>query len=272
MLKSFAPYARNMRSAEGTAWGETGHIEIKGGSTIHMIEMLTNITDPTKLKRVWLEIGGTPVVQYTGAQLVMLDAYKKMPVVAGKYVIPFSDVIYRSREGVTSGKLPTYAGEEIFLHYELGTGTGTPNVKGRYWLTDGERRVFTPKVYSSTFDASTSGVNDLIWKNGKATRRLRRIHFKSDKIKSIKVFRDSRLIHEIEKTRNAEDIERFSNSELAPQAGYFHFDPTLFGFGWDGLFSTHGQELKFELDMLEAESVPMFVEMLEQTAPLNVDA
>jgi hypothetical protein len=251
------------------AWNETGHIEIKGGSTLHMIELQTNITDPTKIKRVWLEIGGQPIVQYTGPQLVMLDAFKNMPAVAGKYVLPFSDLLYRTREGVTSGKLPTYASEEIFLYIELGSGTGAIQLKGRYWLTDGTRRVFTPKTYSTTFDASTSGINDLIWKNGKASRRIRRIHFKSTKINKIKVFRDNRLIHEIEKTVNKEDLARYG--KLAPQTGYFHFDPTLFGFGWDGLFSTHGGELKFELDMSAAESVPMLVEMLEQTAPLNAE-
>lgn len=266
-LTNFSPYSRSMRSAEGIAWEETGHIEIKGGSTLHMIELQTNIVDPTLIKRVWLEIGGTPVVQYTGAQLAMLDAFKGLPSVAGKYVIPFSDLIYRSREGVTSGKLPTYAGEEIFLYIELGAGAGAITVKGRYWMTDGERRIFTPKTYSTTFDASTTGVNDLIWKNGSPTRRIRRIHFKSTNINKIKVFRDSRLIHEIEKTANTEDLARYG--DLTSQAGYLHFDPTLFGFGWDGLFSTHGGELKFELDMAVAESVPMLVEMLEQTAPLN---
>ncbi|MGL1956284.1 MAG: major capsid protein P2 [Colwellia sp.] len=267
-LNTFAPYSRNMRSAEGIAWNETGHIEIKGGSTLHMIELQTNITDASKIKRVWLEIGGTPIVQFTGKQLAMLDAFKGLPAVAGKFVIPFSDLIYRSREGVTSGKLPTYASEEIYLYIELGDGTGSISVKGRYWMTDGERRIFTPKTYSTTFDASASGVNDFIWKNGNATRRVRRIHFKSESINKIKVFRDSRLIHEIEKTTNKEDLARYG--DLTPQAGYFHFDPTLFGFGWDGLFSTHGGELKFELDMAVAESVPMFVEMLEQTAPLQV--
>lgn len=269
MLRQFAPYARDMRSAEGTAWNETGHIEIKGGSTLHAIELITNITDPTLFKRVWLEIGGQTKVQFTGAQLAMLDSYKGMPAVAGKYVIPFSDVIYRTREGVTSGQLPTYAEEEIFLYYELGSGTGAISLKGRYWLTDGQRRVFEPKVYSSTYDASSTGVNDLIWKNGKTTRRLRRIHFKSDNINKIKIYRDNRLIHELDATRNKEDLERYG--DLNPQTGYFHFDPTLFGFGWDGLFSTHGGELKFELDMAAAESVPMLVEMLEQVAPLNVE-
>jgi len=66
-LSNFAPYSRSMRSAEGIAWDETGHIEIKGGSTLHMIELQTNITDSTLIKRVWLEIGGTPIVQFTGA-------------------------------------------------------------------------------------------------------------------------------------------------------------------------------------------------------------
>ena len=82
------------------------------------------------------------------------------------------------------------------------------------------------------------------------------------------MYRDSRLIQEIDATQNAEDLARYG--VLKPQSGYFHFDPTLFGFGWDGLFSTHGQELKFELDMSQAESVPMLVETLEQTAPLTV--
>ena len=269
MLQPFAPYSRKMRSVEGLAWDETAHIEIKGGSTLHMIELQTNITDASLIKRVWLEIGGKPIVQYTGAQLVMLDSFKGLPAVSGKYVIPFSDVIYRTREGVTSGKLPTYASEEIFLYIELGSGTGTPSLKGRYWMTNGERRVFTPNVYSTSFDASTDGVNDLIWKNGNPKRRIRRIHFKSTAINSIKIYRNSRLIHELEKTTNAEDLARYG--DLTSQAGYFHFDPTLFGFGWDGLFSTHGEELKFEIDMASAESIPMFVEMLEQTAPLKLD-
>ncbi|MCG7544084.1 major capsid protein P2 [Pseudoalteromonas sp. MM17-2] len=276
-LQRFNPLWRKMRSAEGVAAGQVGHIEIVGGSTIHEIELATNITNPAHLKKVTLEIDGVAVVSYTGQWLKDKETYANRFKQPGRYKIRFSDLTYRSREGVRSGELVTFSHEQIFLKIEVDSAfvdaEGAPKpvtINGRTAVTAGQAvRHFMPRVYETTFDASASGINDLIWKNGGPNRKIRRIHFRTADLGKINIYRDARLIHEETKADADFDIKE---NGLMPIEGVYTFDPTKQGFGWDGLFGTHGQELKFELDMANAGSVRMLVEMMEQVAPLNAQA
>jgi len=273
LLNRYSPLSRDTRSAVGMGWGEKGHIEIVPGATIQSIELITDITAKTKIKRVSLDLNGSEIVALTGSDLKMLEAYKDAAGEDGRYVINFADMLYRTKNGIRSGELVTLPTDEINLFVELeadATGSApAPTIRGRTWVTAAQpARYFIPKIYSTNYDASASGDNDLIWKNGSIQRFIRRIHFKTGTISRLAIWRDQKKVHDLRDADNKFDLKR---NKLVPQTNYFHFDPTQLGLGLDGLFPTFArEELKFVLNKTSAGSVPMLVEMLEQVQALPV--
>jgi hypothetical protein len=271
LINRYQPLSRDTLSPVGMGWGQRGHIEIQAGMTIQSIELITDITDAAKIKKITLELNGDPIVQLTGADVLMMQAFKKCFVEAGRYVIDFADKKYRTKNGIRSGELVTLPTDEVLLFVELADDENNPAfaIRARTWITAAQSvRYFIPRIYSTTYDASTSGDNDLVWKNGNMNRFIRRLHLKAADIKRFTVYRDDTKRHDV---RDVDNIFDLKTNDLAPQAGYFHFDPTQLGLGIDGLFPTYAQkELKFVLNKTDAGAVPLLVEMLEQVRALPV--
>lgn len=88
---------------------------------------------------------------------------------------------------------------------------------------------------------------------------INRIVFESDKIDSLKIERDNRVIFERTKAEN-EDIQ--SNGVRTPQSGYFVYDPTEEGYGSEPLVTANVQDLRIILTMSGADQVPVNVEYI----------
>ncbi|QYK03132.1 major capsid protein P2 [Shewanella psychrotolerans] len=271
LMNRYAPLSRDTLSPVGMGWGQKGHLQIQAGMTIQSIELITDITDASKVKRVSLELNGEEIVALTGAEIVMIQAFKKTFAEAGRYIIDFADKKYRTKNGIRSGELVTLPTDEVNLFVELVDDVDGPSfsIRGRTWVTPAQpQRYFVPRIYGSTYDAAMSGDNDLIWKNGNMNRFIRRVHFKAADINRVQIWRDDTKRHDLRAVDNNYDLKA---NDLAPQAGYFHFDPTQLGLGLDGLFPTFANtQLKFVLTKAASGAVPMLVEMLEQVRPLPV--
>ncbi|WP_417448421.1 hypothetical protein, partial [Idiomarina abyssalis] len=94
----------------------------------------------------------------------------------------------------------------------------------------------------------------------------RRMHFMSDQIHSLQIYRDFVKVHD--SIRALEDMRAKRNRRFW-QAGCYHFDPIMRGFYIDELFPTaHGSELKFTVKTNQpVGSIPIIVESVLVVRP-----
>ncbi|MBY6095130.1 major capsid protein P2 [Ferrimonas balearica] len=270
LLSRHQPLCRDTRSAVGCAPNGTGTIELQVGPTYQSIEIITNNIPKTKVK-FRLELNGEPIVVVSGSDLVMRQNYKGNHVEDGRYIIDFACPNYRTKNGIRSGELVTLDTDILTLYIELADVVDGWSIRGRAWITAAQpARYFVPKIFSLNYDAMASGDNDYIWPNRSQTRFIRRLHFKASNIEKLTMYRDDTKRHEVRAADNNFDLTLHG---LAPQSGYFHFDPGQLGFGLDGLLPTAAaKELKFVLNKAAPGTVPVLVEMLEQVAQIPTAA
>ncbi|MCG9578808.1 major capsid protein P2 [Vibrio tubiashii] len=85
-----------LNSMVGAAWGQKGTLPIPNGPTYHELELETNAD-----------------------ALLMLERYKRRDPTSGHYIIPFSDVVARTKNGGRYTGLVTELGDNIHLEIQF---------------------------------------------------------------------------------------------------------------------------------------------------------
>lgn len=265
----YAPKPKDLAGWSGVAANTPAHVDITTGPTIQRLEFITNYTDVAKIPKIRLELNGTDIVSLTGEELKsVMNGYIGLESEAGRFIIDFAAMECRTQAGVRAGELVTLPSDKLTLHVEFGEVVGTaPTIRSRMFVTPAQavRRIL-PRLYSTIYDASSSGDNDWFYRNGSVNRFIRRMHMRSADLTYLKIERDGKNEFEATAADNAFDLGRYKRN---PLAGVYTFDPVAHGFGLEGLFPTHGNELKFILRMANAGSVPVVIEEIEQKATLN---
>lgn len=257
-----------LNSMTGAKWGEKGSLQIPVGPTYEEIIVDTNAR-ANELERVSITLNGDEIYILSGSELVMLEKYKQRPQTNGLFIIPFSDITARTKNGVRYTGLVTELGDNITLDIQFKAKASGDDLSIQCWAYTSERqpmRVVVPKIRKQTMQASAQGENEFTSLVASPTLVVRRMHFQHADINKLKVYRDFVKEHEV--TRHIATMNAARN-ERTWQAGYFHFDPIVRGFSIEELFPTvHASELKFTLDVATvAGSIPILVESVEVVRP-----
>ncbi|WP_045392490.1 major capsid protein P2 [Vibrio rotiferianus] len=255
----------------GIGYGQKSTVVLPVGPTYEEIHLRTNLS-AGMIKRVSISLNAEEIYILTGAQLLMLEAYKKQPAKTGYFTIPFADIVGKTKNGIRATGLVTEVGDNIILEVEVGSPSdlsSAPAIDLSAWAVVSEpqmARVLTPKIRPETMQATSGGENEFLNLNSGATKLIRRMHFISDKVTDLKIERDFKKVFECDKDY-AEYLA--GRHERAPQNGYFHFDPIQRGFFLQDLFKTaHSSQLKFTVTTTQPiGSLPILVESVEVERP-----
>lgn len=265
---------REMKSFDGIGWGQTAQVKVPGGPMYHELQLNTNAT-AADIPLVELYVNGDPRVSITGAQMVMLENYQKHYVEAGKFIVPLACLFGRSLEGQALSGLNTSPSDNLIIKVHFGAGAGELSLSGVAWVSETPANSpiarYVPRIVSLGYAAGQSGrnINDTLRDGLARGAMVRRIHFDGrgtgaqDLITELRIRRDRRV--EYEQT-NADNRYQLKRRGLAPQDGFYHFDPVQSGFIRSEMFSLAGETLAFEVTTTAAGNFPVLIEAVEPQA------
>lgn len=256
---------RKLKAFSGVVTGETATLDIKGGATLHEIHLETSLT-AAQMTLVTVNLNGDPIYSLTGADLVMLERYRKRYETSGLFVINFSDIVNASMESRNISALVTFPTDNISVEVKIASGiVGTITLKASAEVSASQaERKFIPRKYRTSLKPGQTTENT--WDSLTQGPAVQRIHFYGD-LTRVKWVKDNLTVWEREDDRNAAQLKRM---DRAPQAGYFHFDAIESDFGIADLFQTIVAEtLVCEYDLTTVQTVPVIVEAIQRVAPIN---
>ncbi len=257
-----------LNSMVGAAWGQKGTLVIPNGPTYHELILETN-AEAKDIERLSITLNSEEIYVLTGAEVLMLERYKQRAHTQGHFVIPFSDIVARTKNGVRYTGLVTELSDNIHLDVQFANKeSGEPlSIQVHAWVSGSQAmRVLVPMIKRETMAANAKGVNEFTNLISSPLISIRRMHFTHDKIQKLEIERD--FVREYEANKFIADANAKRN-ERTPQAGYFHFDPIVRGFSIEELFPTvHSSSLKFSVTTEDVPgSIPILVESVKVTRP-----
>ena len=265
-VNGYKPTPLELNSFQGVGKNQRASLPVTTGATFQMIELVTNITDPTQITRVEVELNGQIIYSVTGSDMkTLFEAYLKRSRAAGRYVINFFNPEAKTLTSTMLGELVTLPSDSMTVYVTFGeTGATAPTLRARALVTRSQGvRWFIPKTYSINIDASVAGENNFNWPNRSSSLFIRRLHFMSGNISRLKVFRDDLRVFDAQAADNAADLAE--GGDNAPVANVFHFDPGHIGYQLEGAFPTiASKELKFTYETNAAGGIRVVCETLEQ--------
>ena len=258
-----------LNSFTGTGYGEKATLTIPIGPTYDEIFLETNLS-AAQLRRVTISLNADEIIVLDGELIKKIEAYKGLAQTDGFFTIPLADISAKTKNGVRYTGLVTEAGDNITLEVEIADSAqdNAPAIKLQAWATVSARqpaRVVIPQIKKQTMQASSTENEFLDLVSG-PLHLVRRMHFMSDQIHSLQIYRDFVKVHD--SSRALEDMRAKRNRRFW-QAGCYHFDPIMRGFYIDELFPTaHGSELKFTVKTNKpVGSIPIIVESVLVVRP-----
>lgn len=256
---------RKLKAFVGVVAGEKASLDIKGGATIHEIRLRTNLT-AAQMESVVVNLNGDPIYNLTGADLDMLEAYRKRYKTDGIFVINFADIVNASIESREFTALVTFPTDNITVEVQIAAGAVNPTLKASAEVSAAKAvRDFIPRKYRTSLKPGQN--NNNTWDTLTRGPAIQRIHFEGD-ISRLKWSKDRLAVWERDADENVAQLKRM---ERAPQAGYYHFDAIESDFGIADLFQTADvrEELVAEYDLTTVQTVPVLVEAVQKVTPIN---
>lgn len=258
-----------LNSFTGTGYGEKATLTIPIGPTYDEIFLETNLS-AAQLRRITISLNADEIIVLDGELIKKIEAYKGLAQTDGFFTIPLADISAKTKNGVCYTVLVTEAGDNITLEVEIADSTqdNAPAIKLQAWATVSARqpaRVVIPQIKKQTMQASSTENEFLDLVSG-PLHLVRRMHFLSDQIHALQIYRDFVKVHD--SSRALEDMRAKRNRRFW-QSGCYHFDPIMRGFYIDELFPTaHGSELKFTVKTHKpVGSIPIIVESVLVVRP-----
>lgn len=258
-----------LNSFTGTGYGEKATLTIPIGPTYDEIFLETNLS-AAQLRRVTISLNADEIIVLDGELIKKIEAYKGLAQTDGFFTIPLADISAKTKNGVRYTGLVTEAGDNITLEVEIADSAqdNAPAIKLQAWATVSARqpaRVVIPQIKKQTMQASSTENEFLDLVSG-PLHLVRRMHFLSDQIHALQIYRDFVKVHD--SSRALEDMRAKRNRRFW-QSGCYHFDPIMRGFYIDELFPTaHGSELKFTVKTNKpVGSIPIIVESVLVVRP-----
>ncbi|QUI70517.1 major capsid protein P2 [Pseudoalteromonas sp. M8] len=271
VIKHFRPSVLQLPSPTGSNYSEEWTIKLQAGLTYHSIELETNLKHVETIKKITLDIGGTPIVQVTNKMLDLLDTMYEKFKQTGRFVLDFSQHEYRTHGGIFMTELVTLLTDDVTLKIEVGTkGASDPTspvIMGKAFVTDTNQlgRIFKPTRYELTQHAAAAGEHSWTMPNTGPNRWVQKMVFDESEVKitKVRIKRGGRTVETL--TREDIDYQLQRYKGVKPQAGYLLLDFTLLGFGSANAIPTLGLNFEFEVDSNGA--IKTYVQGFDQVKP-----
>ena len=180
----------------GSGYGNQFSVNLNTGPTYKEISVRTENVNNDQAARITLTLNGDPIVDLTGEELRMLEAYKSNYQEDGRFVIPLADFSAVTQAGQDLTGLVTLPEDNLVLNVYLGAATAQQTTDGdipavsAFAVMDESvaTRKFIPRLYSDLIPMGKTGKN--YFKNFNRGPRIRRIHFASTAVSELEVKRD----------------------------------------------------------------------------------
>jgi len=258
---SYAPSPRELDSFSVVGGGKKSKVKLVGGPTYNAFEFETDETNPAKIIRASLILGGDAIIELTGTDLVNLEKRKGRTHPAGVYALRLSDIDMRTRAGLRLGELVTFAQDNIYLEIEFAGDSEVTTLEAQAWVSPSQAvRAWVPRIRRENFNASKTGVNTLSF-DSDSTVFIKRIHLESSAVTKVEHKVDGLTYFEATAARNNRALK---DNSLTPLADVYTFDPLMFGFGVDGMVNmAANEEFKFLVTTSAAGNIDYLLETLE---------
>lgn len=257
-MANITPVMHQLKSPAGNGYDDEWTIPLEGGLVYHVIELDTNLKKKKTIRRVTIDIGGTPVAYATGDMLEVKEKAYGKTVGEGRLILDLAKFEYRSPAGIYQTSLVTGSEERITLKVEFGVKDAAdpvkPTMRGKAWVTinpaantAGAGRTFMPIMKSMTLDCPDAG--DFEWAyQGSSSRSLQRLFIDESNVNISKVFVKRGKTTISEYTREDIDfaLQRYASVTLPDN--HMILDFTLMGFGLNDAMGTLGLNFVFQTD------------------------
>ncbi|MGB1906708.1 MAG: major capsid protein P2 [Spongiibacter sp.] len=264
---------KELSSFNGGGFSSRFTLNMDVGPTYKEIHLRSNL-DNDQLTRITLTLNGDAIVDVTGEELRMLETYKKANIVGwtvpdGLFTIPLADFTNKSQEGQDLSGLVTVPGDNLVLEIRTGAATAqqvtdslVPTMQADAIMGVAQtKRVLLPRMYSELIPVGATGKNK--YRNFPRGPRIRRLHLNGP-VTDLELIRDDIIRFERDKVLQDYLLER---EGLAPQVGWYHFDPLMYHFGISDMLQTAAAK-NFEINptVSSAGDFSVLFETLESVA------
>lgn len=272
LVNSIRPSMIQLPSPTGTGYVDEWTIKLQAGLTYHLIELETNLKEVGTIKKITIDIGGTPVVSVANKTLDLLDKFFQRHQQTGRFVLDLSKFEYRGAMGIYQTQLVTLLTDDVTLKIEFGEKAAAdptvPTLSAKAYVSNTDKfgRLFKPTRYELVQHAAAAGTHEWKMPNTAMNRFVQRMLFEESeaKISKVKVKRGQRVIETLTRSDIEFALQRYAGAK--PQAGFLLLDFTLFGFGSNGALPT--AELSFELEVDSNGAIKTYIEGFDQIGSL----
>lgn len=272
---------RKIRGFDGVGWNNRAQVRLAGGPMYHEIALRTNAVDDD-IQQVTITVNGDVRYQLPGWALRMLEKLKKKYEEAGLLIISLADLSMYSLEGQVMSGLNTVPTDNILVEVKFGDGTASvanplitpPTLVATATVSnsapDSPIAMFVPRTRLVNLKGGGAGLVtiDNLHQNANGREMIRRVHFDgrdggaNDYITDLEIRVDDVIRWEQSTADMRYELKR---NDLAPQTGFYHFDPLRTRFVSEIFNTAHQKALEFRLQISNAmATVPAIVETLER--------
>ncbi|AWL11926.1 hypothetical protein HMF8227_01451 [Saliniradius amylolyticus] len=243
----------------GVGYGEEAIIKLQGGLVYQILELETNLVKKATLKKVTVDIGGTPVAYYSGKDLELNDKLFNLHETTGRFCIDLSKFRYRTLEGIHVSGLKTSQYDDITLKVEFGAKDAADpadlTLKGKAYVSpnpqgakQGGGRIMIPQAYEVTQYTPAAGDYDWSFPNGSPNLNVQHMIIDESEVSISKVIvkRGATTIREMHRSDIDHGLQRYAG--VTPQPGKLLLDFTQFGFGKGDSVETANLNFTFTVD------------------------
>ncbi|MBU3022873.1 hypothetical protein KO518_13815 [Aestuariibacter sp. A3R04] len=253
-------------SPAGSGYNEEWAIKLRAGMVFHGLELETNLKNKDTIKKVSIDIGGTPIVSPSGKILNLIDDLYAKHKADGRLVLNLAKFECRSPQGIYKTALATSIFDDVTLKVEFGSRNTTdadsanhdpavPTLKAKGYMSEnpmanvaGGGRKFLPIQYELTQISAAAGKHDWIFPSGSVNRSLQRLILDESEVSISRVIvkRGAKVIREM--TRSDIDFGNSRYADAVSVPGFLLIDFIQFGFGANDAITTEGLNFEFEVD------------------------
>ncbi len=221
------------------------------------------------IEEVVVKVNGTPRIEISGEDLVMLNDYYGIEFVAGQLVVPLSREWLRTIEGEENLAWGTKNVSNIFIEVKFAAGANNPALSADAWVTPESRDLgLIVEIHNFSYEAAGAGkkeIADLPKENGAIVA----LHTKNSDITATEV-----KINKIPFVEGDTDLASYQTSlkriaKRAPVTGYVHIDAFVNNRIDDAWPVKGAQEFRVNPTVSAAGSLPMIMETLNNPLPAS---
>ncbi len=260
LIVSPRPTLSKLNTIDGIAPGETAKVRLHNGPRYEEISIKANYDIAASASRIRFSLTADEIFNVKAKDIAMTQRFRKLPLPNNTLIIPFADAALLHRQDQRFTALDTGQFDNNILEIDVPADVEDPKLTGRTVTApmrmmeqDGKTvpapRVVRPFLKYHHIIATSSGEVQWLTMPKSVTRKVKALHFLSDKVTKITIKRNTGTIFEATLDENNDYLVR---KGFAPQEGIFHFFPLASRLLEDIFHTQATGELEFVLELSDA--------------------